>query len=131
MLFAWLAEANAALGKPDEEQHYFAKMAQIIETTEERVSEAELLHRVRGDLLTLKGDRAGAERCYLEAIALAKRQSARFLQLRASTNLARLWCDQGKRADARSLLAPIYGWFTEGFDTPILKDAEALLNRLA
>jgi tetratricopeptide (TPR) repeat protein len=130
MLFTWLAEAYAALGKHDEEQRWFDEMAQVIKTTEERVSEAELLHRVRGDLLNLKGDRAGAERWYREAIAIAKQQSANFLRLRASTSLARLWRDQGKCAEARDILAPIYGWFTEGFETPVLKEAKAVLDEL-
>jgi class 3 adenylate cyclase/tetratricopeptide (TPR) repeat protein len=131
MLYTWLAEAYAALGQLEEEQRWFDEMAQLIETTEERVSEAELLHRVRGDLLNLRGDRAGAERWYREAIAIAKQQSANFLRLRASTSLARLWRDQGKRAEARDMLAPIYGWFTEGLDTPVPKGAKALLDELA
>ena len=63
-------------------------------------------------------------------MALAKRQSAKMFELRASANLARLWCDQGKRDDARELLAPVYGWFTEGFDTLDLKEARALLDEL-
>jgi predicted ATPase len=63
--------------------------------------------------------------------AVAQQQSARFWELRAALDLARLWCDQGKRTEARDLLAPIYGWFTEGFDTPVLQDAKALLDELA
>ena len=70
-----------------------------------------------------------AERHYRQAIAVAERQSAKLFQLRASTSLARLWRDQGKRAEARDLLGPIYNWFTEGFDAPDLKDAKALLER--
>jgi tetratricopeptide (TPR) repeat protein len=130
MLFSSLAEACAALRKHDEEQRWFDEMAQAVETTGERISEAELLHRVRGNLLNVKGDRAGAERCYREAIAVAKRQGANLLQLRASTSLARLWRDQGKRGEARDVLASIYGWFTEGLDTPVLKEAKALLEEL-
>jgi predicted ATPase len=65
-----------------------------------------------------------------QALAVAKRQSARVFELRAATSLARLWRDQAKRAEVRDLLAPIYAWFTEGFDTPVLKDAKALLDQL-
>ena len=131
MLFTWLAEAHAMLGQPAEERNCLAEAAQIVETTEERVDEAELLHRVRGDLLNAAGDRSGAEQHYRQAIAVAERQSAKLFQLRASTSLARLWRDQGKRAEARDLLGPIYNWFTEGFDAPDLKDAKALLDELA
>ena len=93
--------------------------------------EAELLHRVPGDLLNAAGDVSAAERHYRQAIAVAERQSARLFQLRASTSLARLWRNQGKRTEARGLLAPIYGWFTEGFDAPDLKEAKVLLDELA
>jgi predicted ATPase len=89
------------------------------------------LHRLRGDLLNATGDRAGAEQSYHQAIAVAQRQCAKLFELRATASLARLWRDQGKRTEARDLLTSIYGWFTEGFDTPILKDAKALLDELA
>ena len=130
ILFTWLAEAHAMLGQPAEARDCLAEAAQIVETTEERVFEAELLHQVRGDLLNAAGDRSGAERHYRQAIAVAERQSAKLFQLRASVSLARLWRDQGKRAEARDLLGPIYNWFTEGFDAPDLKDAKALLEQL-
>ena len=84
-----------------------------------------------GDLLNAAGNQPGAEQHYRQAIAVAERQSAKLFQLRASTSLARLWRDQGKRAEARDLLGPIYSWFTEGFDAPDLKDAKALLDELA
>jgi len=71
-----------------------------------------------------------AEASLHQAIAVARRQSAKLWELRASTSLARLWRDQSKRTEARDLLAPIYGWFTEGFDTPVLQDAKALLDEL-
>jgi len=83
-----------------------------------------------GDLLNAAGDQSGAEQHYRQAIAVAERQSAKLLQLRVSTSLARLWRDQGKRAEAHDLLAPIYGWFTEGFDAPILQEAKSLLAEL-
>ena len=130
MLFMWLAEAYALLGQPAEERNCLAEATQFIEATEERHFEAEL-HRVRGDLLNAAGDRSGAEQHYCQAITVAERQNAKLLQLQASTSLARLWRDQGKCAEARDLLGPIYNWFTEGFDAPDLKDAKALLVELA
>ena len=126
-----LAERYAMIGQPIEGLHCLAEAAQIIEMTEERHSEAEL-HRLRGDLLNAIGDRAVAEQSYHEALAVAKRQSARTLELRTATSLARLWRDRGKRTEARDLLAPIYGWFTEvGFDTPVRQGAKAALDQLA
>ena len=76
-------------------------------------------------------DHIAAEDNYHQAIAVARRQSAKFWELRAATSLARLWRDQGKHTEARDLLAPTYGWFTEGFDTQVLQDAKALLDELA
>jgi predicted ATPase len=125
-----IAESYAKLGSPAEGLNCLAEAAQIIETTDERCYEAEL-HRLRGDLLNATGDRAATERSYHQALAVAERQSAKLFELRATTSLARLWRDQGKRTEARDLLAPIYGWFTEGFDTPVLQDAKALLDQLA
>ena len=107
-----------------------AEAARIIENTEERVNEAEL-HRTRGGLLSATGDRSAAERNYQRALAVARRQNAKLSELRAATSLARLWRDRGKIADARALLTPIYGWFTEGFDAPDLVDARTLLDDLA
>ena len=76
------------------------------------------------------GQFPAAVTAFQQAIKIAQDQSARSLELRAATSLARLWRDQGKRTEARDLLAPIYGWFTEGFDTPVLQDAKALLDQL-
>jgi predicted ATPase len=76
-------------------------------------------------------DQAAAEDSFHEALAVAQRQNAKFWELRAATSMARLWRDQGKREEARGLLAPVYGWFTEGFDTRDLKEAKALLDELA
>jgi tetratricopeptide (TPR) repeat protein len=131
IVLTWLAEAYALLGQPVEEQTCLAEASRIIEATDERVNEAELLYRVPGDLLNGTGDRSGAEQRYRQAIAVAERQGAKLFQLRASASLARLWRDQGKHAEARDLLAPIYEWFTEGFDAPDLKEAKALLDELA
>ena len=74
---------------------------------------------------------ADAENCFREALEMARRQEAKSAELRAATSLARLWGEQGRREEARDLLAPIYGWFTEGFDTADLNDAKALLAELA
>jgi predicted ATPase len=76
-------------------------------------------------------DAPQAAACFRQALAMARRQQARSWELRAATSLARLWQQQGKRTEARELLAPIYGWFTEGFDTADLQDARALLEALA
>src|SRR5262249_11918686 len=102
----------------------------LIDETAARNYEAET-HRVRGELLLLMHDSDGAEASFRKAIGVAQHQSAKLWELRAATSLARLWRDQGKRTEARDLLAPIYGWFTEGFDTPDLKEAKALLEELA
>jgi predicted ATPase len=90
------------------------------------------LHRIRGEIL-LKRDPANtvpAEGAFLTAIAIAQQQKARSFELRAAMSMARLWRDQGKREEARDLLAPVYKWFTEGFDTRDLKEAKALLDEL-
>ena len=97
-----------------------------------RWTEAEL-HRLKGELLlSLSADNhAEAEGCLHQALAVARRQQAKTLELRAATSLGRLWQQQGKRTAAHQLLAEIYGWFTEGFDTVDLQDAKALLEELA
>jgi class 3 adenylate cyclase/predicted ATPase len=102
-----------------------------VEATGERWFKAEL-HRLRGTLLLVlpEPDREGAEACFRHALAVAREQGAKMWELRAARSLARLWGDQGRRSDARDLLAPIYGWFTEGFDTPDLIEAKELLDAL-
>ena len=102
----------------------------LIETTQEHWAETEM-HRLRGSLLQSMHKHAGAEHSYRRALTIARRQNAKLWELRAALDLARLWRDQGKRAEARDLLAPIYGWFTEGLDTPVLMEAKALLDELA
>jgi predicted ATPase len=82
-------------------------------------------------VLLATGDPAAAEASYNEAIAIARQQSAKLWELRAAISLARLWRDQGRRTEAFDLMAPVYGWFTEGFGTPVLKEARALLDDLA
>ena len=81
-------------------------------------------------MLSLKGDVKGSERCCTASLDWARQQQAKSWELRASMSLARLWRDQGKPQQARELLAPVYGWFTEGFDTRDLKEAKALLDEL-
>jgi class 3 adenylate cyclase/tetratricopeptide (TPR) repeat protein len=125
-----LAECYAALGHGAEGLSCLDEAEQIVDTTWQRVWEADVF-RVRGDLLSATSDRAAAEESYHRALAVARSQSAKTLELRAATSLARLWRDQGKRNEARDALAPVYGWFTEGFNTPILQEAKALLDELA
>jgi predicted ATPase len=125
-----LAVAQAALGRPFEGLNCLTEALQITEMTDERFIEAGL-HRLRGQLLTAIGDRAAAQQSYHQSLIVARRQSAKYWELRAATSLARLWRDQGKRTEAHDLLAPIYDWFTEGFETPVLKEAKALLDELA
>ena len=94
--------------------------------------EAEL-HRLKGKLLLQQRipDEAQAETCFHQAIDIARQQQAKSLELRAAMSLARLWQQQGKQAEAYELLVPIYGWFTEGFDTTDLREAKALLDELS
>ena len=90
------------------------------------------LYRLKGKLLLRRSaeHHAEAERCFRQALDLAQRQGAKSLELRAAMSLSRLWQRQGKGAEAHELLAPVYGWFTEGFDTADLQEAKALLEEL-
>jgi predicted ATPase len=124
-----LADAQGQAKQRDEGLGHLAEAERLIAETEDRWAEAEL-HRVRGELLRADHDPAAAERSFSQAIGIAQQQSAKFWELRAAISLARLWREQGKRDGARDLLAPIYGWFAEGFDTPVLKEAKALLDEL-
>ena len=103
-----------------------------VETTKEKWCEAEV-HRMAGEiaLLSQEPDTAKAEAYFERALSVARKQQAKSWELRAAMSLARLWRDQGKRDEARELLAPVYGWFTEGFDTRDLKEAKTLLEELA
>jgi predicted ATPase len=129
-ILMFIAQTHAMFGQSMEGLKFLDEALEIVDTTDERESEAELL-RVRGYLLRAIGDQPAAERSFHQAVAVAERQSAKLLELRASTGLARLWRKQGKHADAHSVLAAVYNWFTEGFDTPVMKDAKALLDELA
>src|SRR5262249_44437093 len=113
-----LAQVHAALGRPKEK--HLASATELIEKNDERVWEPEL-HTVRGELMAMMGDRTAAEEAFHRSLAISRNVSAKLIELRASTRLASLWRDQGKHGKARELLAPIYGWFTEGFDTLDLK----------
>ncbi len=124
-----LADAQGRAGQPDRGLRHVAEAERLLAETEERWAEAEL-HRVRGELLDAAQDRDGAERSYRQAIGVARRQGAKFWELRAAVSLARLWREQGRAGEARNLLAPLYGCFTEGFDTPDLEQAKALLDEL-
>jgi predicted ATPase len=123
------ADACRMAGELQPALGHLAEARRFAEETEARWNEAETL-RVYGEVLLATGDGTGAEASYREAIALAQQQSAKLWELRAAMSLARLWRDQGKLAEARDLLAPVYGWFTEGFGTPLLKEAKALLADL-
>jgi predicted ATPase len=124
-------EAALANGMDQEASRLLEKAFALAERTGERWWEAEL-HRLRGlCLMEAPGHEAEAETCYRNALRIAREQGAKSLELRAATSLSRLWRGQGKKQDARNLLRPIYGWFTEGFDTPDLTDAKVLLDQLS
>ena len=130
--WATLADAYRGTGRIDEALQAVAEGLKQARETSARFNEAEL-YRLKGELL-LAGAGPGAEdaeRCFRQAIEIARRQSAKSLELRAATSLSRVLQRQGKREDARRLLAEVYAWFTEGFDTFDLKDARALLDALA
>jgi predicted ATPase len=128
-VFLLAAAACEIAGQIEEAVTLLDDALQIAERTEERWSAAEL-NRHKGQLLLRQGHSEAAEELYLKALSIAEEQGAKLWELRAAASLARLRRDQGRRSEARSLLAPIYGWFTEGFDTPDLKQAKALLDEL-
>jgi predicted ATPase len=130
-MLAMLAEAHGKAGEPEEGLALLDEAQGLVAKTGERTSEAEV-HRVKGELLLARSpsDWNQAETTFREALEVARRQSAKSWELRAATSLARLWQRQGKRDEARDLLAPVYAWFTEGFDTKDLSDAKALLDEL-
>jgi len=128
--FGSLAEAQAKAGRPDEGLATLDEAFALVEETDERQWEAEL-YRLKGELLLMQGDDAEAEASFQEAIEVARRQGAKSWELRATTSLCRLWQQRGRVDEARQMLGEIYGWFTEGFDTPDLQEARALLDELA
>jgi len=127
-----IAEAYGRHGQAEQGLRVLADALALVDTTEERWSEAEL-HRLQGELCLHHPlpDPQQAETCFHQALAIARRQQAKSWELRAALSLARLWQQQGKRAKAYDVLGPIYGWFTEGFDTADLHEAKALLEALS
>jgi len=131
-VLALLAGAYNKAGQVEEGLGVVAEALEFVTKTGERQAEAEL-HRVKGDLLLAltTPEQAGAEASFRDALGVARRQSAKTYELRAATSLGRLWQQQGRKQEARDLLAPVYDWFTEGFDTRDLKEAKTLLEELA
>jgi tetratricopeptide (TPR) repeat protein len=129
---ALLAEAYARMGRREEALGMLNDALAQIERTGEKREQAEML-RIKGELLLMGGGGATeeAEHCFRAALEVARAQEAKWWELRATMSLARLLVKQGRRDEARTMLAEIYGWFTEGFDTADLKDAKALLDELA
>ncbi|WP_051390193.1 BTAD domain-containing putative transcriptional regulator [Bradyrhizobium sp. Ec3.3] len=127
-----LAKCCEHADQPEEAMDLLTKALDVAERRHERLFEAEL-HRLKGEWLLAhrQTEPAEVELCFHRALAVAQKQDARTWQLRAATSLARLWLAQGKRDEARDLLAPIYNWFTEGVDTPILRQAKLTLDELA
>ena len=126
-----LARAHANLGQFDDARRCIGEALTTIETTGERWFESDV-NRVAGEIMLLSGNGDTKAQTYFErALAIARAQQAKSWELRAAMSMARLWRDQGKQNEARELLAPVYGWFTEGFDTPDLKNAKVLLDALA
>ena len=129
---SYLARAYAELRQFDDAWRCIGEAMAAVETTKERWCEAEI-HRMAGEiaLMSPEPDAAKAEAYFERALAVARKQQAKSWELRAAMSMARLLRDQGKRQEARDLLAPVYGWFTEGFDTLDLKEAKALFDALA
>ena len=124
--------AYAGLHRFDDASRWVGEAMMAMETSQERWCEADV-HRIAGEIAQMSPERdtAKAEACFEHALAVARQQQAKSWELRAATSMARLWRDQGKRNEARELLAPVYGWFTEGFDTLDSKQAKALLDELS
>jgi predicted ATPase len=127
-----LARGHADLGQIDEAWRRIAEAISAVEATKERIFEAEV-NRIAGEIARLSSvpDMAKGEAYFERALAVARKQRAKSWELRAAMSMARLWRDQGKPKQALELLAPVYGWFTEGLDTLDLKQAKALLDELA
>jgi predicted ATPase len=126
----FLAEAQARAGNAEQGLDTLDQALALVEQTGERHWEAEL-RRLRAELLLVQGDQTEAEASLHEAIKVARRQQAKSWELRATTSLARMWQAHGRIDQSRRVLAGIYDWFTEGFDTPDLKEARALLEELS
>jgi predicted ATPase len=129
LYIALLAGACEIAGQIEESAARLDQALQVVERTGERWFGAEL-DRQRGRLLLRQGHPEAAEELYRKALGIAREQEAKLWELRAAASLARLWRDQGRRRAARDLLAPVYDWFTEGFATPDLKAAKAVIDEL-
>ncbi len=131
LVFCYLAYAYQTLRQYNETWSFIEQANACVGDTGERWCEAEI-HRRAGELAlaSLRPETMKAEHLYSRALAVARQQQAKSWELRAAMSLARLWRDQGKPRQARELLAPVYGWFTEGFDTLDLREAKALLGEL-
>jgi predicted ATPase len=125
-----LAETQAKTGKLEEGLATLDEAFSLIEKTDERQWEAEL-YRMKAELLQMQGNEAEVETNLHKAIEIARSQSAKLLELRSTVSLGRLWQKQGKKKKAQEMLDEIYGWFTEGFDTPELQEAKELLDELS
>ncbi|HEY5204527.1 MAG TPA: adenylate cyclase, partial [Roseiarcus sp.] len=127
-----LAQANAELGQFETAGSNIHEAMTTVEVTKERWYEAEI-HRVAGEiaLLGTAADTVKAEAYFASALKIARKQKAKSWELRAATSMARVLCLQGKQSTARDILVPVYAWFTEGFDTLDLREAELLLDKLA
>jgi predicted ATPase len=132
LYLSYLARAYAELGQFEHAWRCIDEAMTAAETTKERWHEADI-HRIAGEitLLSQRPSAANAEAYFERALTVARAQQAKSWELRAAMSMARLWRDQGKHQQARDLLAPVYGWFTEGFDTLDLKQAKVLLDALA
>jgi predicted ATPase len=126
---ALLASACEVAGQVEEAATLLDEALRVVERTGERWLAAEL-NRHKGQLLLRQGHSEAAEELYRKALSIAEEQGARLWELRAAASLARLRLAQRRRAEAYDLLAPVCGWFTEGFDTPDLTEAKALLDEL-
>jgi tetratricopeptide (TPR) repeat protein len=131
--YAWalLAEAYASIGQTAEGLAILTEQLDMVDRSDGRFYAAEL-HRLKGELLLRQTvpDAQQAEHCFRHALDLARRTHSKWWELRAAMSLSRLWQRQGKRDPAHQLLAQVYGWFTEGFDTADLQEARTLLNEL-
>ncbi len=127
---AFLADALARRGERTAALATVQEGLEVASATGEHVWDADL-HRIRGAVLLAENKTDEGRASLEEALRVAREQRARAYELRAATSLARLWRNQGRRAEARDLLGPIYDWFTEGFDVPDLREAKALLDQLA
>jgi predicted ATPase len=127
-----MAEAYARTSQVEETSRLLAEALFLVHKNAERWWEAEL-HRLKGEVLLKQADadEQEAEASFRWALGIARFQEAKSLELRASMSVSRLWQQQGKRDEARKLLAPVYGWFTEGFDTADLQEAKAILEELS